>query len=81
MTNALNSVATQSFTVYPNPAVSILSITVLEEGEVNILNLSGQCIKKDIVHSGLNLINVNELPRGLYLVQIAGYKTEKIILQ
>lgn len=69
---AIGDIATEDFTVYPNPATDV--INVVGAKEVTILNLSGKIIKK----STESVISVADLEKGLYFVR-AGKKVIKLV--
>jgi hypothetical protein len=56
-----------SFYVYPNPVVNTLNIIGVDENaSLSVFNLNGQCIKQE---KG-NVIDVNALAKGTYILQI-----------
>lgn len=56
------------FAVYPNPARDNIKITVANSSVISVVNSSGKIIlKKKIDRSGL--INVSNLPTGIYFIQ------------
>lgn len=56
-----------SFYVYPNPVVNTLNIIGVDENaSISVFNLNGQCIKQE---KG-NVIDVNALVKGTYILQI-----------
>jgi hypothetical protein len=70
----------RNFTLYPNPSANQITIEFKSTGNQNtaieIKNVLGQTIKR-IDHSfwnGINKleINIHELPKGLYFIQVAG---------
>ena len=58
--------------LYPNPGLDQLRIELEsyldQEGKVLFYNASGVCVKTSALHNGW--ISVNELPSGLYILQI-----------
>lgn len=58
----------KGISVYPNPAMEIVTIDGLEAAEVQIYNALGQLVK---TVRDANEISVSELPQGVYLVRIA----------
>ena len=54
--------------VYPNPAMEIVTINGIEAAEVQVYNALGQLVK---TVRDANEISVSELPQGVYLVRIA----------
>jgi hypothetical protein len=69
--------------VYPNPATTEIQITLknnLELLRVNVYNQLGQFIKQSKSHT----INVSDLSKGMYLVEIEtnqGKGTKKVIIE
>lgn len=56
-----------SLYVYPNPVVNTLNIIGVDENaSLSVFNLNGQCIKQE---KG-NVIDVNSLVKGTYVLQI-----------
>ncbi|MGJ8660975.1 MAG: LamG-like jellyroll fold domain-containing protein [Bacteroidota bacterium] len=59
---------------FPNPAVDHLNINVnaeLANNEVQIYNLNGKLVKTEILHDGLNELDVQNLPSGEYICVFA----------
>lgn len=59
---------------YPNPATATLHLTLAENLEinlVNILNMSGQKVKE---FTDVTTISVQDLPNGLYFIQVVSNK-------
>ena len=68
-------------TVYPNPASSTVTISGIEPGsEINILNVAGAVVKNLIATSNLEVIDVNDLTKGIYLVKV-GDATQKLVVK
>ena len=71
--------------VYPNPVENLLSIQNSNPkiNQILIFDLSGKIILNQNLTVGTNQINVKNLPKGMYVVQIKSdnqiIKTEKII--
>jgi hypothetical protein len=69
--------------VYPNPATTEIQITLknnLQLLKVNVYNQLGQFIKE----SKTNIVNVSDLSKGIYLVEIEtnqGKGTKKVIIE
>lgn len=65
-----------AISMYPNPVTNNLSID--SDGTINtisVLNLNGQLMQKiNKVNSGVNTIDVSDLPRGMYLVRLTNSK-------
>ncbi|HNP98760.1 MAG TPA: T9SS type A sorting domain-containing protein [Bacteroidia bacterium] len=74
---------TQSFEIYPNPATEFLTIHCRETKEfsIQLINLFGQIVYSDEIHSGQMPIDVRNYAQGVYFVKMetVGYvKTEKV---
>ena len=73
-TLGLNSVETNTLTVYPNPTSQMLEVKIPHAGiyDLKIIDITGQLIRKQTVQpSDLNLkLDVSELVRGMYFIQI-----------
>lgn len=67
-------------TVYPNPAVSRLNVTLNKNAEVKICNTMGQTMMKMKGHAGVNTFDVSNLSSGIYFVS-AGNDTQKFIVK
>jgi hypothetical protein len=65
-----------AISMYPNPVTNNLSID--SDGTINtisVLNLNGQLMQEiNKVNSGVNTIDVSDLPRGMYLVRLTNSK-------
>ncbi len=65
---------TQSITVYPNPAQSVLNISLPDDSEIKsfqVLSLSGQITG---VSSESSSLNIAELPTGIYYIKVTDNK-------
>ncbi len=70
-----NSISTiHTAFIYPNPANNFVNIKSGEEyvviKEVEVLNILSQQIKKEIVNKNEYQMNINDLPEGIYLVNV-----------
>ena len=66
--------------VYPNPAVDKLNITLSQNTEMVICNAMGQRVMTKQGHAGVNTIDVNGLTSGVYFIS-AGTATQKFIVK
>lgn len=76
-----------TFTVSPNPAKDKIHIS-LSSGEhvfkLEIIDMNGRIVKSSVVTNQNNLIFVNRLNKGLYLVKLkaeSGTYTEKLLIE
>lgn len=76
-----------SFTLYPNPAKSFISLNVhslMGSGSVLITDLYGKQIKQQVLNMGANTIDVSRFAKGMYVVSIIteqGKETKKIVIE
>jgi hypothetical protein len=69
-----------SLKVFPNPVEEVLNIsnsTIINS--VKIFNLLGQCLISDFPNALSSSINMNQLPKGTYCVQIEAVEMKKNI--
>ena len=67
--------------INPNQiANGILNLNLDEAAIVNIYNNAGALVIKQAFSIGRHTINVNNLPKGIYLMRV-GTRTEKIIIE
>ena len=66
--------------VYPNPAVDQLSITLNKNAEVTIYNITGQAVMTVEGHAGANTLDISSLSSGVYFIS-AGNDTQKFIVK
>ncbi|NJK86801.1 MAG: T9SS type A sorting domain-containing protein [Bacteroidales bacterium] len=76
MVSSIETGKTNKLTAYPNPVSDFLTISgEVEIMRINIINVNGQVIKTiDQVNSTETVVDMSELSRGLYLLNIS---TEK----
>ena len=68
--------------VYPNPAAKQLTISATNNiTDVAICNLMGQVVYEQEYNARKVVVNVAELPRGMYLLKINGVVVKKFIKQ
>jgi hypothetical protein len=83
---AVNEQEVASFSVYPNPASSILNIQSIhsDRGTLNVYNMAGQQIYMDDIFAPGKDISVDNWPKGEYLLELIttrGRSVKKIIIQ
>ena len=69
--------------VYPNPVNDRLNILGLASGEINVFNHAGMKVKTELISGIESVVNLQDLPQGLYLVRLTSnnkvVKTLKIV--
>ena len=75
----LKSIEDASIKIYPNPANNIFSVEIpknINAQKINFLNISGKIIKSVYKPSDKTIINVCNIPKGIYFINI--YSTKKL---
>ncbi|MEO9531407.1 MAG: T9SS type A sorting domain-containing protein [Crocinitomicaceae bacterium] len=68
----------QNFEVYPNPANNEVVLKgITETSKVTVSTLTGELVLK---MTG-NQLNVQELPAGVYLIEVEGFETKRLIVE
>ena len=67
-------------TVYPNPAVDQLNVTLSKNAEITVYNIMGQAIRTLEGRVGANTVDLSGLTSGVYFVK-AGSDTQKFIVK
>jgi len=60
--------------MFPNPAVNVLNVSVkdINAFEYKVYSLNGTLVKDGFANSSSAVINVSDLNRGIYMIQIIG---------
>jgi hypothetical protein len=67
---SINETTENGFSMYPNPLnQSNLNINLQNNSDVRLFNLSGQLIKTYHLKSGNNILNLDFLKKGLYIIK------------
>tara|TARA_Y100000768_G_scaffold386013_1_gene373422 strand:- start:137 stop:1516 length:1380 start_codon:yes stop_codon:yes gene_type:complete len=67
---SINETTENVFYMYPNPLnQSNLNITLQNNSDIRLFNLSGQLIKTYHLKSGNNILNLDFLKKGLYMIK------------
>lgn len=64
--------------VYPNPASSLLNISVADDQQAEIYSVEGKLVMTASITKGMNTIDLADLPKGIYLIYFDG-KTGQLI--
>ena len=79
------TLTTTNIHIYPNPATDNININVaniIGTIDMTLENAVGQQVRKAVLQTGNNNIDISNLPTGLYLIHITsgnGVRTEKIV--
>jgi hypothetical protein len=60
----------KQFTVFPNPASSVLKVYSGIAGEFQIVDFSGMAVKTGRVEAPVSTIDISDLPAGIYIIRI-----------
>ncbi|MCX6232173.1 MAG: T9SS type A sorting domain-containing protein [Bacteroidetes bacterium] len=79
ITNITNNTLQSYFNLYPNPAKSTINIDFTKENafplRINIFNINAQLVKNIKINDTVNTtIDVSDLEKGLYLIEMIGNK-------
>jgi hypothetical protein len=55
--------------IYPNPVSEVMNITVNEEMEAQLFDMSGRCLMTISLHCGANAVSLNGISNGIYLLR------------
>ena len=69
-TASLDNFTTVNFVLHSNPIRETLRVTVDEEAQFKLLNVSGQIIKKGVFTTGYNEVGIPELSTGVYFLKM-----------
>jgi len=64
--------------LYPNPVIDYLTISLLKNEIVRIYNATGQLSYQQQVFSGTNVLDLSNLNKGLYFIQLGNEKAKFI---
>jgi hypothetical protein len=78
----------ENISVYPNPASDIVNLYIKESNnedmELNIYNVQGILVMKDILKENNQIINVRDFSNGIYVIEIklkGGYARQRLVIQ
>ena len=79
---SVDETSLDAFGIYPNPATSTINITsnITDATNVNIYDMTGRCVKNVIINNSNATINVEDLNKGVYFINING-KVEKLVIE
>lgn len=65
--------------IYPNPAVNKLNINLAENAQITIYSIDGKALMDMQYNKGINQIEIDKLPSGLYFVKIENSTNKELI--
>jgi PKD repeat protein len=69
--------------VYPNPARGYVRIEITRNAEIEIINIAGKSIFKNLLPAGSNVIYLSNIPQGVYIIKSISRKgiiTKKLVI-
>ena len=69
-TSAINDIAKETISVFPNPAQSHFTVTNTENANLTLYNILGQQVKQVIGDGENTIIYTEDLPQGIYLLKV-----------
>lgn len=77
----------RNYDIYPNPANEVITLTNIQFSEaeseiISIYNMQGILVKRVLSSKKATAIDVNDLPKGMYLISTSGItESQKLIVQ
>ena len=81
---SIEDILESNLSVYPNPANDVLFIEGVESGEFSLINIAGKEVLNGQLSNNKNMLEVNELPSGLYLLKVvsgAAVVTKRVVIK
>lgn len=81
--NSVDIANEPKFRIYPNPGSGIFSIEIEDEAgepEYLLLNSLGQVVHSGSLTEKVNIINLNQLPAGVYVVRVKGMGEQRLVI-
>jgi hypothetical protein len=69
--------------VYPNPARGYVRVEITQNAEIEIINMAGKSIFRNLLPAGSNIISLSNMPQGVYIIQSISRKgiiTKKLVI-
>lgn len=80
----VNELALQAMKLFPNPAQGVVTLESALAGSVRVLDIAGRTVLSRAVEAGENRLAIDQLQRGVYLVQLStdkGTQTERLVVR
>ena len=69
----------ETSSIYPNPTRDFVNIELQEDGLVEIIDINGKIVKSLELFTGVNNVNVSDLPNGVYNIKTKDSVTKLVI--
>ena len=70
-TNGIDGIDSDSWSIYPNPASNVVTVSGVEQAMVTVTDMTGRTVATYNVADGNNTIDVSTLTSGAYFLRIA----------
>jgi len=70
----------KTWKIFPNPAEETVTIEMENDfpnGEIQLINISGQIVLRTILNSSSTNLNISDIPQGYYVLKIINSKEER----
>lgn len=78
-TTGVEDLEVQNFTLYPNPAKEFVNIQASEKGKLYIYNSIGVLVKEIELNNNQQIVDITDLNKGIYMIQINNKSTKLIV--
>ena len=68
--NGISNIDSDSWSLYPNPAANVVTITGVEQAMVTITDMTGRTVATHTVTDGNNNIDISQMTDGAYFLRI-----------
>ena len=76
-TSTKNQISDSPFKVFPNPVTNYLEVTGVVAGDkISVLDLTGRVLIEKVAKSNNEIVDVNKLQNGIYIVKLQDEKNE-----
>ena len=59
-----------AFNIHPNPATTTIFVESAENAQVNIIDLTGRCVKEVVISNTVSSINIEDVESGVYFISV-----------
>jgi hypothetical protein len=80
----VNELSLQPMKLFPNPAQGVVTLESALAGSVRVLDIAGRTVLSSAIEAGENRLAIDQLQRGVYLVQLStdkGTQTERLVVR
>lgn len=69
----------ETIEVYPNPATNSINLSTEDNGTLRIMSITGQIVLENEIIAGNNVIDIEPLNSGLYIIEVVGNNGVKLL--